>query len=78
MAAARRITTKVLPGGRVEVDTPDLAVGQSVDVLLIPHTSEDQRKSFFRFLSALPNRRSAAEWEKFETDFQAERDAWNQ
>ncbi|HEX4054604.1 MAG TPA: hypothetical protein VHX86_10100 [Tepidisphaeraceae bacterium] len=77
MAAAQRITTKVLPGGRVEVDMPGLVVGQSVDVLVIPHASEDQRRSFFGFLRSLPSRRSKAAWEKFEKDFQAERDGWN-
>jgi len=77
MAAARRITTKVLPGGRVEVDLPELRIGQSVDILVIPHASDDQRKSFVRFLQSLSNHRSTAEWEKFDRDLQAERDGWD-
>jgi hypothetical protein len=75
MAAARRITTKVLPGGRVEVDFPGLTTGQSVDVLVIPHASKEQRKQFLELLRSQPGR-SQADWEKFERDFQAERDAW--
>jgi hypothetical protein len=75
MAAARRITTTVLPGGRVEVDLPGLSAGQSVDVLVIPHASKEEGKRFLELLRSLPPR-SPAEWERFEKDFQAEREAW--
>jgi hypothetical protein len=76
MAAARRITTTVLPGGRVEVDLPGLTVGQSVDVMVIPHASKDQCRQFLELLRSLPSH-SQADWEKFEKDFQAEREAWD-
>ena len=77
MAAARRINTTVLPGGRVAVEVPEFAAGQKVDVLVIPQPVEEDRKSFYVFLKSLQNRRSQAEWEKFERDFQSERDAWD-
>jgi hypothetical protein len=77
MAAAKRITTTVLPGGRVEIQTPDLAVGQSVDIVVIPRSTLEQRKSFYSYLHSLPSRRTPAEWEQFEREFHAERDAWD-
>ena len=77
MPATRRITTTVLPGGRIEVEAPGLLAGQSVDVLVLPRSSKAQRKSFWEFLQALPSRRTLKEWEQFERHFQAERDSWD-
>jgi hypothetical protein len=77
MAAARRISTTVLPGGKVAVEIPEFKAGQKVDVLVIPQATESDRKSFHQLLKSLPSRRSPAEWEAFEKDFQAERDAWD-
>jgi hypothetical protein len=66
-----------LPGGRIEVATPGLVPGQSVQVLVTPNRSSDKHSdTFLAFLQALPSKRSAEEWKQFEADFQAERDAW--
>ena len=40
------ISTQVLPGNKIEIQTPELAVGEMVEVFIVPSTSEnDQDKN---------------------------------
>jgi hypothetical protein len=80
MAKALRVQTTVLPGNRVEVAVPGLAVGARIEVILLedePPTA--RRRSILEFLDSLPPRqRSPQEWADIERQFQEERDAWDQ
>jgi hypothetical protein len=73
-----RVTTRVLPGKRIEITAPDLAEGQTVDVLVMARPERPAGKSLVEFLESLPpGPRSAATWEEVERNFQEERNAWD-
>lgn len=76
---ALHATTKVLPGKRIEIDAADLREGQSVDVFVVARPDETHhRHSLADFLESLPpSNRTKEEWQEFEREFQAERDAWD-
>ncbi len=79
MATTLRVSTKVLPGNRIEVPTPELAEGQTVNVLIVPEgATTEPRQTVLDFLNSLPpGRRSPEEWEAFEREFQEERNSWD-
>ncbi|MHC5857908.1 hypothetical protein [Nostoc sp.] len=46
MQSALRITTKVLPGNKIEIEIPEAEIGDSVDVFVIlPEKSEPKYRS---------------------------------
>ena len=78
MSSSLRVSTRVLPGHRVEVTTPDLVEGQAVDVLIVPQPAPVPRQSMLDLIQSLPpGPRSAATWEEIEAQFQRERDSWD-
>lgn len=80
MQAALRLTTRVLPGHRLEIVAPELADGEAVDVFVVlPRPAETQTPvSLLDFLDALPpGPRSAPTWEELESNLQKDRDAWD-
>jgi len=86
MQAALRITTRVLPGHRVEIVAPELIDGEAVEVFVVmpeaAHKPESEpaapAQSLMEFLDALPpGPRSAPTWEEIEHTLQEERNAWD-
>ncbi len=85
MQTALRTTTRVLAGGHVTVSDPELKEGQTVEVIVLPQkhppadsTAATKPMSMVEFLESLPpSRRTLAEWEEFDREFQRERDAWD-
>lgn len=79
MQAALRVTTKVLPGNRIEITAPKLREGESVDVLLVlPETPSSPRRSVLDIIAPLPpGPHSYSTWEAFERRFQEERNSWD-
>ena len=72
--------TKVLPGHRIEVANPDLAVGEDVHVTIqSPNLAEQPvTQTFLEWLRSLPpSRRTPEEWAQFDREFRAERDSWD-
>jgi hypothetical protein len=78
MQSALHITTKVLPGNKIEINAPELAEGTDVEVFLVlPVTPEPQRRSVLEFLDSLPaGPRSSKTWTEIEQHIQEERDSW--
>lgn len=55
MNSSIRIHTTVLPGHRIEINAPDLPVGQNVDVTVVPAAAPSMaRLSMLDFLQSLP------------------------
>ncbi len=84
MQSALRVTTRVLPGNRVEIVAPELTEGDAVEVFVVmpeaPPQSEPNapRQSLMEFLQSLPpGPRSAATWEEIERSLQEDRDSWD-
>jgi hypothetical protein len=79
MESALHTTTRVLPGNRIELSSPQLQEGQTVDVYVFPQhkTLTKRKQSLMDFIKSLPpGPRSAKTWEEVERNFQEERDSW--
>ena len=78
MQSALRMTTRVLPGNRIELTSPDLPEGEAVDVLLLFPPKRTDEGSVTDFLDNLPDGpRRRQSWREIEAEFNAERDAWD-
>ncbi len=86
MQTALRITTRVLPGHRVEIVAPELTDGDAVEVFVVMPEAADvpesepavPAQSLMEFLDTLPSGpRSAPTWEEIERTLQEERNAWD-
>ena len=84
MQAALRVTTRVLPGHRLEIVAPELTDGDAVDVfVVIPRPAEPlheipTRGSVWELIQSLPpGPRSAPTWEEIERSLQEDRDSWD-
>jgi hypothetical protein len=72
------VRTVVLPNGKVEVSSPELPVGEVVDVTIQVAARPPAGLGVLSYLKSLPPvRRTPEEWEQIEKDFQAERDSWD-
>lgn len=66
--------TTVLPGNRIELHVPEFEVGETVSVRIDVPVSQ----KMLDFLRSLPpSQRTEEEWDQFDKDFRAERDAWD-
>ena len=88
MQTALRVTTRVLPGHRVEIVAPELPDGEAVDVFVVmPNTAavlpaaepeNGQRGSIWQLIQSLPpGPRSASTWEEIERNLQEDRNSWD-
>lgn len=77
MPSPLRITTTVLPGGKIEVVNATLQAGESVDVMVFPqHISSDQ-PSAVDILARAPGHRLFHTAEEVDASITAERTAWD-
>ncbi len=83
MQTALRVTTRVLPGRRVEIITPELDEGETVSVVVTPMPAQSKGSatkplSLMEFLDSLPpGPRSAPTWEEIERNLQEDRNSWD-
>jgi len=79
MQSALHISTRVLPGGKIEIDAPGLVEGQAVEVIVVvPSSADPLGKPALDLIASLPpGPRSCPTWEEFERAFQEERDSWD-
>ncbi|MBC8106412.1 MAG: hypothetical protein H7Z14_07480 [Anaerolineae bacterium] len=73
------VTTRVLPGGRIEIVSPELKEGDAVEVTVRPSSGARNAKGgVLDFLNSLPpGPRSAKSWEELERELKQERDSWD-
>lgn len=77
------VTTRVLPGHRVEITAPDLPEGQNVEVTIRVAANQSElgpkpKPGILDFLNSLPpSNRTPEEWAEFEREFQRERNSWD-
>lgn len=78
MRSALHITTRVLPGSRIEVSDPDLREGEPVDVFLVlPEPRARPRRSALEIIEALQGRRVFQTPQEVNRYLQEERDSWD-
>ena len=74
---ALRIETTVLPGKRIEIDTPELSEGIVAEVIVLVPDTQEPRASILQFLESLPPGPRLFETPgEAEVHLQQERDAW--
>ncbi len=85
MQTTLRVTTRVQPGHRIEIEAPELAEGEEVTVTvtspgaLAPGDPQaPARGSLWQLIRDLPpGPRSAPRWEEIERELQEDRDSWD-
>lgn len=78
MQPALHITTKVLPGNKIEVEIPEAQVGDSVDVFVVlPEKAETKKRSAVDILNELPGRQLFKTAEEVDKYLKEERESWD-
>lgn len=78
MQSALRITTKVLPGDKVEIQVPSGSEGQEVEVFVVfPPPASINRSSFVAFIEQLQNQHPKRSVEEINHDLMMERNSWD-
>lgn len=78
MQSEIHLKTTVLPGSRIEITTPGLPEGLSVDITLHYDARPAKPGGVVALLDSLPSGpRSASSWEELDRGLQAERKAWD-
>ncbi|GET39459.1 hypothetical protein [Microseira wollei] len=78
MQAALRITTKVLPGDKVEIQLPPGSVGEEVEVfVIIPEKKQSKKRNVLEILEEIHKHGPFRTVEEIERDLRRERDSWD-
>ncbi len=78
MQTAVRLTSTVQPGGRVEVSSPRLPSGKTVEVIvLFPQEPDAARRSVTDILAEAPGRLAFQTADDADAYIREERDAWD-
>ena len=78
MQSAIRITTKVLPGDKLEIQLPPGAVGEEVEVFVIlPEKPQPGRRKVLEFIEEIRSRHASRTVEEIDRELQAERNSWD-
>lgn len=78
MQSALRITTIVGPGGKIEIESPDLHSGETVEVIILgPETPGTKRKSALDILAKAPGHQLFKSAEEVDAYIKEERDSWD-
>lgn len=77
MQSALKLTSIVQRGGRVEISSPHLPPGQTVDVIVVlPPATADARRSVTEVLALAPGHLAFQNAEAVDAYVREERDAW--
>lgn len=78
MATEVRVKTVVLPGGKIEISTPELKPGQRATVVVTVEDDEQTKSPHvIDILAALPGHQLFQNAEEVDTYMHEERDAWD-
>lgn len=79
MQSALHITTKVLPGNKIEIQVPEAAIGDTVDVFVVlPEKSESKRRSVIELIEEIRSKRpSFRTTEDIDKQLREERESWD-
>ena len=77
MAIEVRVKTVVLPGGRIEISTPELIPGQqAIVVVTVEDKKPDEQRHVIDILTTLPGHQLFHSAEEVDAYIQKERDSW--
>ena len=76
MQKVLHMKTTVQPGGKVEIASPELEAGQTVDVVVL-HESSQKGRSIMKILNSGPERRLFQTAEEVNAYLAEEKASWN-
>lgn len=78
MQSALRVTTKVLPGNKIEIQVPEAQIGDNVDVFVIlPEKTETKKRSVLEIIEESRKRHPSRTAEEIDRQLQEERSSWD-
>lgn len=78
MQSALRVTTKVLPGNKIEIQVPEAQIGDNVDVFVIlPDKPETKKRSVLEIIEESRRRHPSRTAEEIDRQLQEERSSWD-
>jgi hypothetical protein len=78
MQSAVRITTKVLPGNKIEIQVPEAQEGDSVDVFVVlPEKVETKKRSVLDIIEEVHAKRPPKSAEEIDRQLREELSSWD-
>ncbi len=78
MQPALHLTTKVLPGNKIEIEIPEGEIGDTVDVFVVlPEKPKNKKRSVMEILEKVHAKRSPRSAEDIDRQLREERDSWD-
>lgn len=78
MQSALHITTKVLPGNKIEIEIPEAEIGDCVDIFVIlPTKAEPKGRSVLQIIEESRKRHPSRTVEDIDIQLQQERKSWD-
>jgi hypothetical protein len=77
MQSAFHVTTRVLPGNKIEIELPPGSEGQDVNVFVVLPQSNAKPFNILEFLAAARERHAGRTAEEIDQQIRAERDSWD-
>jgi hypothetical protein len=77
MQPALHLTTKVLPGKKIEIEIPEGEIGDTVDVFVVlPQKSQVHKRSVLELIEESRSRNILRSAEDIDRQLREERDSW--
>ena len=78
MQPALHLTTKVLPGNKIEIEIPEGEIGDTVDVFVVlPEKPKNQKRSVLKLIEESRSKHALRSAEDIDRQLQEERDSWD-
>ena len=77
MQPALHLTTKVLPGNKIEIEIPEGEIGDTVDVFVVlPKKTQGKQRSVLEIIEESRSRNTLRNAEDINRQLREERDSW--
>lgn len=78
MQSALHLTTKVLPGNKIEIEIPEGEIGDTVDVFVVlPEKPKQNKRSVMEILEEVHAKRPPRSAEDIDRQLREERESWD-
>ena len=78
MQPALHLTTKVLPGNKIEIEIPEGEIGDTVDVFVVlPEKDKSKKRSVLEIIEASRSRNTLRSAEDIDRQLREERNSWD-
>lgn len=78
MQSALHVTTKVLPGNKIEIEIPESEIGDTVDVFVVlPDKPKQKKRSVMEILEEVHAKRPPRSAEDIDRQLKEERESWD-